>query len=110
MNANMSIETRPRPLQTIAGNVSKGLGMVTALVVAAAGYGIISVTQGSALEGLLGAIPGVLTAIGNVLIAFKVATRGEPKVTPLLDPRSNDGQALLPGGIETRGGDIPRQL
>lgn len=82
------------PLQSIASQVSKWTGFLTATATAAAGWGILSVAQGDAVTGLLGAVPGALAWIGTALAAFGVVRQGEPLVTPVADPRSNDGAQL----------------
>jgi predicted anti-sigma-YlaC factor YlaD len=87
--------SRPRPLQTVASGVAKVVGMLTALVTAAAGYGIVTAVQGDAVTGLLGALPGIVTLIGTVAAAFQVANKGEPKVTPMSDPQASNGQRLV---------------
>lgn len=84
------------PLRAIAGSVSKVVGILSALVTSLAGYGIVTVVQGDAVTGLLGAIPGVVTLVGTVLAAFQTATKGEEQVTPMSDPRANDGTPLVP--------------
>jgi len=90
----MTSPVRPRPLKEAANKVTQTLGMLTALVVAAAGYGIVTAVQGDALEGLLGAIPGGITLIGNVILAFGIVSKAEPLVTPTSDPRDNDMNPL----------------
>ena len=85
---------QPRPLADAANAVTKGLGMVGALVTAAVGYGLLAVAQGDAVQGLLGAIPGLITLIQNFAVAFGIVNRAEPKVTPVSSPRDNDGQPL----------------
>lgn len=84
------------PLRSIAGSVSKVVGVLSALVTSLAGYGIVTAVQGDAVTGLLGALPGIVTLIGTVIAAFQTATRGENQVTPLSDPRANDGTPLVP--------------
>ncbi len=91
----MSLDERPRPLQEAASRLSKVLGVAGAVVTALVGFGIFSLAQGDAVQGLLGAIPGVVTAVVAVLSAFGVVRAAEPQVTPLSDPRDNDGNKLI---------------
>lgn len=96
----MTSTGRPRPLKAAANKVTQTLGMLTALVVAAAGFGIVTAVQGDALEGLLGAIPGAITLIGNVLMAFGIVSRAEPLVTPISDPRNDNLERLTATGSQ----------
>lgn len=86
---------RPRPIKAAADTVSKTLAVVGALVTALVGWGILTATQGDAVTGLLGAIPGVVTAVTTVLAAFGVVRRAEPLVTPMSDPRTDAGTPLI---------------
>jgi len=89
----MTISTR-FPLKSIAAQVSKWTGFLTAAATAAAGWGILTAAQGDAVTGLLGAVPGVLAWVGTALAAFGVAGQGEPLVTPVADPRDNSNRTL----------------
>ncbi|MEU7525446.1 hypothetical protein AB0A74_06920 [Saccharothrix sp. NPDC042600] len=86
MNANLS---RPRPLRTI-GSIVGGL---TALVAGLVGAGLLSPGTGTAIEGVINAVVVLLGTLGIVVTA-------ERKVTPLSDPRDNDGTALVPAQRE----------
>jgi hypothetical protein len=77
---------RPRPLRK-AGAIIGGL---TALISGLVGSGLLTDGQG-------GAITGLITAVVAVLGAFGVVVSVEGKVTPLSDPRDNDGRALVTG-------------
>jgi hypothetical protein len=87
---------RPTPLRDAASAVQKGLGMIGALATAAAGYGIITAAQGDAVQGLLGAIPGVVALVSNFLVAFGIVNKAEPQVTPVSDPIDAAGNKLTP--------------
>jgi hypothetical protein len=87
-------ENRPRPIKVAADKLSKVLAVAGAFVTALAGWGILSVAQQDAVTGLLGAIPGVVTAVTTVLTAFSIVRRAEPLVTPMSDPRDNAGAPL----------------
>lgn len=80
---------RPRPLQTVADKVTRVVGVAGSLATALVGWGVMTVQQGDATTGLLGAIPGVVTAVTSVLVAFGVVRGGEPLVTPTEDPRDD---------------------
>lgn len=90
------LRDRPRPIKTAAANLSKILGVAGSLVTALVGWSILSAVQGDALTGLLGAIPGAVTAVTTVLAAFGIVRQAEPHVTPLSSPRNNAGQDLRP--------------
>jgi hypothetical protein len=92
----MTNPNRPTPIRDAASSVQKGLGMLGAVAVAATGYGILTATQGDAVVGLLGAIPGVITLVSNLLVAFGIVRQAEPKVTPIASPQDNAGNALTP--------------
>jgi hypothetical protein len=91
---------RPRPLLQAANGVVKTLGLITAVLTAAAGYGLISVAQQDAVQGLLGLIPGAIVGVLNVLTAFRIVRVAEPKVTPISSPQNNAGQQLVPAKEE----------
>jgi hypothetical protein len=91
---------RPTPIRDAASAVQKGLGMLGAIATAAAGYGIITAVQGDAVTGLLGAIPGVVTLVSNLLVAFGIVNKAEPQVTPLASPRDSQGNALVASGVQ----------
>jgi len=90
---------RPRPIAEAADRAVKIVGTLSALVTALAGSGIALLTteQASAVTALLGAVPGVVTMIGVALASFGIVGRSEPKVTPLEDPRDNQGNRLVIG-------------
>lgn len=77
---------RPRPVNDAAVSVSKVLGIIGALVTTAVTYGIITSVQGDAVTGLLGLIPGAITAVLAAYSAFRVAAEAEPQVTPVSKP------------------------
>lgn len=83
------------PLLDIAAEATRWVGIIGALVTAAVGYGILTLAQGDAVTGLLGLIPGIVAAVSNAMTAFRVARRGAEVVTPVADPRDNDGVRLV---------------
>ncbi|PPK63534.1 hypothetical protein V5P93_000411 [Actinokineospora auranticolor] len=76
---------RPRPLRTAARIV----GGITALIAGLANSGVITPTQGNAIQGVITAVLILLGSLGIVVLA-------EPKVTPLSDPRDDQGRPLTP--------------
>lgn len=86
---------RPRPIRAAATRLSKMLGVAGALVTALVGWGILTAAQGDAVTGLLGTLPGIVTAVTTVLAAFGVARRSEPLVTPMSDPRTDTGAPFM---------------
>lgn len=87
---------RPNPLENAARRATKIAGTVGALATALAGAGIslITVEQASALTALAGAAPGLVTLVGVAWAAFGTARLAKPEVTPVADPRDNQGNTL----------------
>lgn len=92
----LSLDERPRPLQDAASRIRLTLGILGTITSALVGFGVLSVVQGDALTGLWGALLGLVTPVFVILAAFGVVRAGEPQVTPLSDPRDNDGNKLTP--------------
>jgi len=90
---------RPTPLDDAARRAVKVAGTVSALLTALAGAGITLLTneQADALTGLVGAVPGLITLVGVTMAAFGVRNIAKPQVTPVEDPRDNQGNTLVPG-------------
>ena len=99
-----SWENRPTPLRAVAAKVVAVVGVLGSVVTSLVGWGLWSAEQGSAASGLLGTVPGLLTAVTVVAVAFGFVKRGEDVVTPLADPRSNTGDQLVakPGTAHIR--------
>ncbi len=91
----IELEARPRPLLDAASVTSRVVGTVGTLVAMLVGWGVVSLAQQDAVDGLLGAIPGLVTLVTTVLAAFGVVRRGEPLVTPLSDPRDAKLRTLV---------------
>ena len=87
-------DTRPRPIHDAATTHIQWIGAIGSTIVAAVGFGWITLDQGDAITGLLGLIPGMLTAAATVLTAFGIVRHAEPEVTPLQSPRARDGSRL----------------
>ncbi|CAL9607984.1 hypothetical protein SUDANB95_05531 [Actinosynnema sp. ALI-1.44] len=87
---------RPRPILDAFKSVGSAVALLGSVVTALVGWGVLSAAQGDAVAGLLGAIPGVVTLVTALLAAFGVVRKSEGQVTPLSDPRDNDGTELVP--------------
>ena len=107
---NLNIETRPRPIKTAADELKAWLGFATLVLGGAAGAGVNLLTddQANALTALLAAVPGIVGAVSVVLTAFGIVRRSEPLVTPMSDPRDNDGSPLVVVGDRPTTGGVLR--
>jgi hypothetical protein len=85
----MSANTSRRPLRTVASIV----GGLTALVSGLIGSGLLTTDTGNAITGVINAVVVLLGTLGLVVSA-------ERKVTPLADPRDNDGYPLTRADLE----------
>lgn len=93
------IDERPRPVLDAASQVGRWFGIAGSLVTALVGWGLMTAAQGDAVQSLLGAIPGLVTLVTTLLAVFGVVRRSEPQVTPLSDPRDDDGRSLVPSPL-----------
>jgi hypothetical protein len=96
--STVDIRTRPRPILDAFKSVGSAIALLGSIVTSLVGWGVISAAQGDAVNGLLGAIPGVVGLVVALLTAFGVVKKAEPKVTPLSSPRNNAGQPLVVNG------------
>lgn len=87
---------RPVPIRDAFKSVGSAIGFAGSVLVSLVGYGVIDQAQADATTNLLGLIPGAITAVTAVLMAFGVRASAEPKVTALADPRNDAGQPLTP--------------
>lgn len=94
----MSDSTRPRPIRDAFRTVGSAVALLGSVATSLVGWGVLTATEGDAVTALLGAIPGVVTLVTTVLVAFGVVSRSEPLVTPVSDPRTDDGTPLVPLG------------
>lgn len=92
----LSLVERPRPLVDAASVTSRVVGTIGTLATMLVGWGVLSLAEQDAVTGLLGLVPGLVTSVTALLSAFGVVRRAEPQVTPLSDPRNDQGQALRP--------------
>lgn len=92
-------DPRPTPLRDAFKSVAAFVAVAGSLITAAVGWGLLTATQGDALQGLLGAVPGVVTLITALLGAFGVVRKAEPLVTPTSSPAveavDDDGNVVL---------------
>jgi hypothetical protein len=85
------------PLHNIANLVGVGVGVLSTVVTAVAGSGVLGGTisaKGNALVPLLGLIPGVLSGVLAFVAAKSVAVAATPMVTPVTNPKDNHGNPL----------------
>lgn len=93
--STLDIRSRPRPILEAFKSVGSAVALIGSIVTSLVGWGVLSATQGDAVNGLLGAIPGVVALATSLLAAFGVVKSSEGKVTPVEDPRNNAGQKLV---------------
>lgn len=97
---------RPNPLGTAASSVGAAWAAASGVVGALVTFGVLSTVQGDAITAVGAAAPDTITAIGTALAgvipllagligAFRTAAAGRDHVTPVADPRSARGVALI---------------
>ncbi|MGW4129507.1 hypothetical protein [Amycolatopsis japonica] len=84
------------PLAAAARSAAKIWTAVGGIVTGLAGVGIITADQNTALQGLLVAVTALVGAGTSAAAAFGVRRQAEPLVTPVADPRDDDGTKLVP--------------
>ncbi|MFD8494276.1 hypothetical protein [Amycolatopsis sp. NPDC059657] len=84
----------------IAGTI---VGALTALVSGLVGSGLFTAEQGNTTT-------GVITAVVTLLAAFGVVVSTENKVTPLVDPRDEQGNPLVPTPRIPSRGELTRDV
>ncbi|NUR80732.1 MAG: hypothetical protein HOQ21_09850 [Dermatophilaceae bacterium] len=82
------------PLAGVAAKVGAIRAAVGAAVSALAVVGVLTTDQSAAVDAVLGAVAVLASALGPLWAAFSVKSKGEPLVTPVADPRDNDGRQL----------------
>lgn len=103
--STLDTRNRPRPILEAFKSVGAAVALLGSIITSLVGWGVLSATQGDAVNGLLGAIPGLVALVTSLLAAFGVVKSSESKVTPLQDPRNDAGQQLVP---EWKGGEVRR--
>lgn len=95
----MGINDRPRPVRDAANEIKTWVGIASTLVASLGSAGVLlTADQVSATQGVLAVVPPVAAAVGTLLTAFGIVKRSEPLVTPMADPRDNDGTKLVAMG------------
>ena len=96
-------EARPEPLADAAKLWGRVLALITGLLGALVTTGFLTADQASALgrgfgalDVLVIAVVGVVSAVGPILTALGVTKTARPLVTPVEDPRSAAGTVLVP--------------
>ncbi|MEV6879779.1 hypothetical protein [Amycolatopsis sp. NPDC051128] len=84
------------PLKAAATTAAKIWTTVGGVVTGLAGVGIITADQNTALQALLAGVATLAAAGTSALAAFGVQKRAEPLVTPVAEPRDDDGTTLVP--------------
>lgn len=84
--AESPLVNRPAPVRDAFRTVGAAIAFVGTLVNALVSLGLISAAQGTALEGVANAVPGVIELVVLVLVAFGVIKRASAEVTPAADP------------------------
>lgn len=103
---SVPLTVRPVPIQEAFRSVTGATQFAVSLVVLLGGYGVLTAVQGSAIEGLLGAIPGLVSLGGDVVRSFQVQkaiATSEAAVTPLESPAVEVGGELVPLVPDTEG-------
>jgi hypothetical protein len=90
------------PVADAASMSAKVWGTIAALVAALAGVGVISVDQNTTLQAVIVGAGALVSAVSTALAAFKVRNVAEPLVTPLVEPRDDRGNQLIPLQPESR--------
>lgn len=101
------MDNRPNPLGAVASKVGGAWAAISGVVSALVAFGVLSGVQADAVTAAGEAAPGTITALGTVIAgvlpiisgvvaAFRTASAGKEVVTPMSDPRADDGTPLAP--------------
>lgn len=87
--------TRPRPiLEAIrAGAWKTGVGT---LIAAAVSFGLLNSEQATLLDNIVAALATLITLVTSFVAQLHILGKSEPLVTPLADPKDQDGTPLVP--------------
>lgn len=93
-STSTSFSGRPRPILDAirTGTWKTGLGT---LVTAAVAFGILNAEQATVANNIVASLVTIVTAVTAILAQVHVLQRAEPQVTPVVDPRANDGTRLV---------------
>lgn len=92
----MHAQTDRRPLAGVSKKVGAVLAVLGSVVSTLATVGAITADQSTAVQVAFGALAALVTAVTAVLTAFGIVKRAEPLVTPVSDPRTDEGVPLVP--------------
>jgi hypothetical protein len=98
---------RPNPLREVANKVGTAWSAVAAVVGAATSFGLLTSAQAEALAATGEALPGIVLALGTIagaliplaggiVASFSTVKVAKDHVTPVSDPRDNEGNKLTP--------------
>lgn len=77
---------RPRPIADAFKSVGSAVALLGSIATALVGWGVLTSVQGDAVTGLLGLVPGLVTALTQLATAFGVLRKAEGQVTPMDSP------------------------
>jgi hypothetical protein len=86
------------PLSDVAKKAAALWTTVGGLLTALATVGVITADQNTTLQIVYGAIGTIVAAVTSAFAAMKVRKDGEPLVTPVADPRNDQGDRLVVSG------------
>lgn len=105
----MNENVERRPILQAAIQLKTWIGVVSSVVAALGAAGaLMSAEQVSAVQGVLTCVLVLIPAVSTVLTAFGIVRRSEPLVTPMADPRDNDGTPLVAVGGRPASGTVLR--
>lgn len=104
---NLSPVNRPNPLAEVASKVGVAWSAAGGVLSALVAFGALSAAQGDAITAAGAAAEGTVTALGTVIAgvlplvtgivsAFRTTSAGKEHVTPVADPRDDQGRSLTP--------------
>lgn len=109
LNSEDVVPPRPRPILAAATQLKNWISVVSSIVAALGASGaLMSAEQVTATQGVLTALLVLIPAVSTVLTAFGIVRRSEPLVTPMQDPRDNDGTRLVAMGDRPSAGGMLR--
>jgi hypothetical protein len=86
MSAPVPAVDRPTPIRDAVRSVGGVIVLVGTLVNVLVSMGVIDAAQGTAVQDLAAAVPGLIELVVALLAAFHIVKRAEPLVTPIADP------------------------
>lgn len=105
MSAPLTV--RPVPIRDAFRTVTGATAFLGSIVVLLVGYGVISTATGSAVEGILGAIPGLVSLVVDLVRSVQVhraIRESEAAVTPLESPAMVVDGEVVPARLAPIGG------